>query len=401
MATIKYLIKGTKNPSNVYVRIRNGRSVDVTCPTKYLVNPIEWSKTKGQPKLKSESSKNLNADLELLRAKIVKRMNDNSVGNKIDLNWVKSIINPVDSNVKELPFDLVGYVDVYIDDKVNTATLSTIKKSKVFKQMLIRMMEETRENVLIENVDLNFKSRFEKYCFKHKYSPNTVARAIKFIKTICRHAKMNGLNTHYQLDDLKGKSQKVDHIHLTFDEIENIRLTKDLPEYLDNARDWLIVSCYTGQRISDFMRFNSEMIKEIESKKIIEFTQVKTGKEVPLPIHPIVNEILNKRNGEFPRRISDQKYNEYIKEVCKEAKLTDSVFGGKRNPETNRKQEGYYEKWELVASHIGRRSFATNFRGIIPTPYLISATGHSTEQQFLAYVGKSDTYNAIQLAEYF
>ncbi len=54
-----------------------------------------------------------------------------------------------------------------------------------------------------------------------------------------------------------------------------------------------------------------------------------------------------------------------------------------------------------VTSHIGRRSFATNNYGKIPTSLLISATGHSTEQMFLEYIGKTDTQKAMQLADYF
>jgi len=70
------------------------------------------------------------------------------------------------------------------------------------------------------------------------------------------------------------------------------------------------------------------------------------------------------------------------------------------NPETKRKEYGTFPKWELVTSHICRRSFATNYYGEIPTPLLISVTGHSTETQFLEYIGKTSTEQAIQLAEY-
>jgi hypothetical protein len=40
---------------------------------------------------------------------------------------------------------------------------------------------------------------FEKYCISVGYAPNTTARNIRFIKTFCRHAKANGVETHYQL----------------------------------------------------------------------------------------------------------------------------------------------------------------------------------------------------------
>jgi len=65
------------------------------------------------------------------------------------------------------------------------------------------------------------------------------------------------------------------------------------------------------------------------------------------------------------------------------------------------KETGIFEKWELVTSHIGRRSFATNFYGEIPTSYLIYVTGHSTESMFLNYIGKSNKDLALELTKYF
>lgn len=56
-------------------------------------------------------------------------------------------------------------------------------------------------------------------------------------------------------------------------------------------------------------------------------------------------------------------------------------------------------KYKAVSSHIGRRSFATNYYGKISTAHLITATGHSSEKQFLEYVGKAETQKALTFAE--
>ena len=149
-----------------------------------------------------------------------------------------------------------------------------------------------------------------------------------------------------------------------------------------------------------------EKNKEGVLKPLIEFTQKKTGKIMTIPLSSKVIEILNKRNGEFPHPISDQKYNQYIKEVCKLVGINEKVKGSKKlETETDskkyRKQSGTYEKWELVTSHIGRRSFATNYYGKIPTSFLIYVTGHSTEEMFLSYIGKSNKDIAMELTNYF
>ncbi|RPG55231.1 MAG: hypothetical protein CBC56_005720 [Flavobacteriales bacterium TMED96] len=117
--------------------------------------------------------------------------------------------------------------------------------------------------------------------------------------------------------------------------------------------------------------------------------------------------MLNKRNGSFPKKISDQKYNDYIKEVCQLAGITEVIHGGKSvnvgtiEKKSYRKKKGMYPKYELVTSHIGRRSFATNYYGKIPTPLLMSATGHSSEKQFLEYIKRDPIDNALMLAEMF
>ena len=58
---------------------------------------------------------------------------------------------------------------------------------------------------------------------------------------------------------------------------------------------------FTGQRISDFMRFNKEMIRVEKNKALIEFDQQKTGKTMTIPLHNKVMLILEKYNGDFPK----------------------------------------------------------------------------------------------------
>lgn len=139
--------------------------------------------------------------------------------------------------------------------------------------------------------------------------------------------------------------------------------------------------------------------------------QKKTSQKIVLPLHWQVKAILEKNNG-FPRKISTQKYNDYIKKVCQKVGLTEKIEGAKtidinntektkkKNPSLYRKQKGFFEKWELVSTHIARRSFATNHYGKLPTPVLMSATGHTTEKMFLAYIGKSSIDNAEILKNY-
>jgi len=402
MATIKFFIQSKNNPAGIYVRLREGRKIDAKAKTKYAINPNDWSAIKGQPKnLKDESFKKLNEDLTALSTKLLNHYNSSINKLAINSHWLKDFIEPP-QQAGSIPEKLLDYFDYYALHKKSTLKPSTYTKLHVNKHLLERFQKATKTEYLIKDVNAAFKLNFEAYCIKENYAPNTIARTIKFIKTICYHARNNGIETHFQLNSITAKIEKVEKIFLTIEEMNKIESSDKIKtEHLLNARDWLIISCETGQRVSDFMRFTKDQIRNEGKVPLIEFTQVKTGKIMAVPLSNRVRAILKKRNGDFPRKISDQRYNEYIKDVCKLAELSEKIQGSKIDKETNRKISGVFPKHELVTSHIGRRSFATNNYGRIPTSLLINVTGHSTESMFLEYIGKTVTEKAVQLAEYF
>ena len=46
-----------------------------------------------------------------------------------------------------------------------------------------------------------------------------------------------------------------------------------------------------------------------------------------------------------------------------------------------------FEKWQLVSSHTGRRSFCANmYKHGLPTLMIMSISGHKTEKSFLKYI---------------
>jgi integrase len=407
MATIKFFLQSDRNPSGIYIRLRDGRKIDAKAKTTFVVNPILWNNKTGFPKtgLKDEAKKKQCSDIEGHLIDFEKKLfsaYNNTLNSELSSKWLKDFINP-QAQTNVITNNLVNYFDHYLLHKKNEIGLASVKKLTVIKHLIERFQKSTKTEYLIKDIDTTFKLKFETYCLTELYAPNTIARTINFIKTICYHARNNGIETHYQLDSITTKYVKVEKIYLTKDELNQIENKVLENQNHLNARDWLLISCETGQRVSDFLNFKKEQIRYENNKPLIEFTQIKTGKIMTVPLSKKVMQILNMRNGEFPKEMSDQKYNVYIKEVCKLAKINQKVKGSisEVNEKIKRKKSGTYEKWQLVTSHIDRRSFATNNYGIIPTSLLIGATGHSSEKMFLEYIGKSDTQKALQLAEYF
>ena len=102
-------------------------------------------------------------------------------------------------------------------------------------------------------------------------------------------------------------------------------------------------------------------------------------------------EVIEMLKNNLPHKISLQKFNKYIKEVCNLSGLTELTEGYKLEVDDlkqRRKVFGKYPKWELMASHSLRRSFASNYYKRISTPVLMAITGHSRESDFLKYINK-------------
>lgn len=411
MATINLLIQSSKNPATIYIRLRDGKKIDLKAKTNFLINPLDWDKSKQRPLkklLRDINYANLETDLLAFKNNILMEYVKAKGIKEINSEWLKNCINPKEQE-KLHPNKLVEYIDTYIKFKENDVARATIVKCNVIKQLLIRYEKEIGKNILIIDVNNDFKVKFQNYCNKEGYSMNTTAKNLRYIKTFCKHAKSNGLNTHPQLDSMKTKYYKVEHIYLSKAEIKRIEKLNDetLTDGLKNAKDWLLISCYSGQRVSDFMRFKKSMIrlekdkKNGEKKALLEFTQIKTDQIMTIPLHKKIIKILKKYNGEFPKKISSQRYNEHIKKICEKAEIKELTSGTKFNQKTKLKETKMYPKWQLVTSHIGRRSFATNNYGKIPTSFLMYMTGHTTEKMFLNYIGKSNKDIALELTKYF
>ncbi len=411
MATIKCLIQSNKANANIYVRLSIDRNNVYKRRTGYVVNPDNWSQKKGAPKPNDESLKRLKTDLDDLCTKIEQKLNLATAQSiEINGNWLQDTIDEILNKKKKTDLDrLSNYFQFYIDslpNKVDSKGRRGVSKSTLTKYNTILgkikdFEKHQKKNYYVKDVDLKFRQDIIEYFTDvENLATNTTGRYIKFIKTVCYDARKIGIETNHQLDLIKGYTEKVPKIFLTFDELEIIERKKYIRAALENARDWLIIGCYIGQRVSDLLVLTKENIYNRNGLELIELTQRKTGKLVAIPLHPKVQEILERRNGNFPEKLSSQRFNEYIKDVAKLAEINQMIEGSCLDKETNRKKHGSYQKWELVTSHICRRSFASNFYGTIPTALLISITAHSTEKQFLEYIGKTTNDFADQIAKY-
>lgn len=298
---------------------------------------------------------------------------------------------PKDNQTKEAPVTLLKYFDIFINELPNRVNRKGHKLSEAMpvkygtiKNLFIDFCKHEGRDYDFQDMNSNFYNRFSAFMLNEKrYAVNTYGRAFKFLKTVLYEATTQGFNefTEYK-SFVTSISEESDSIYLTETELQNI-YKLDLSEKpgLDRVRDLFLIGCYTGLRFSDYTTISPDDIKG-DRLRVLE---QKTKGKVVIPLNPTVKEILNKYNFRLPKAISNQKFNEALKDIAKLADLNEIIVtnitkGGETQTEKR-------PKYRLVTSHVARRSFATNAvkRGVQPV-LIMAITGHKTEKEFWKYV---------------
>ncbi|MFQ9504801.1 MAG: tyrosine-type recombinase/integrase [Alistipes indistinctus] len=114
-----------------------------------------------------------------------------------------------------------------------------------------------------------------------------------------------------------------------------------------------------------------------------------------IPARPELLAILAKYDNRLPKSY-EQKVNKYIKEVAREAGITEKVEIS--YVENGEKKTRIVEKCDLVKTHTARRSGATNmYMAGIPTIAIMKITGHKTEKEFMKYIKITEEESAMEL----
>ena len=260
----------------------------------------------------------------------------------------------------------------------------------------IKMYERKNKVYLsFDDIDQSFLTLFVGFLQELNLATNTIAHKTITIKALMRAAVERGLTENTKWQFFKNATEDTEAVALNEDELERIRLC-NLSRHprLEKIRDLFLMECWTGLRFSDITRLQQEHIQE----GMIVIQQQKTNNYVTIPIHPVFRKIWERYNG-VPIIISNQKFNGHLKDVCKAARINESVL--KSITKGGKKITTMYKKWELVSSHTGRRSFATNlYKSGFPAISIMQITGHRTETSFLKYIKVTKKEHAELLAEH-
>jgi integrase len=273
--------------------------------------------------------------------------------------------------------------------KKGSAEGATTDGTATMHKTTFNILNKFNPDLDFQNIDLVFYNDFVSWLHSKNYSTNYIGRQFKNLKAVLHEAEARGIaiNPAIKTKYFANLAEEVEAIYLNESELAEIRAI-DLSNNpsLDKVRDLFLIGCFTGQRFSDWHKITPQNIKN----GFIEFVQQKNSTvsktTVNIPLHVVVKEIFEKYQGKLPKPLSNQKTNEYLKEVVKLApslhsiESTTSTRGGKKVTISK-------AKFELVSTHTARRSFATNsYLSGIPSRTIMDITGHKTDKDFMKYI---------------
>ena len=415
MPSFSYRIKSKEDKQvSIYVSFRPQNSKSVFSRTGFTVHPSQWSNSKKRAKPVSVELKNLNNKLSELEIFLADRLNEDiNLGVEITNKWLKKQIDRFNNKV---PTTDLSYLLNLMDDQIGNLHLKKakdgsmgLKKNTVKGYKDFRRVLEDYETYIDSNVKINEFGKeefdgFVKWLSEDKnYAKGEIGRKIKRLKGLLKYGAGKGLKLGISLEaidkEYSYKTKKYINV-ISEDEFFKILNLKGLPPYLENVRRWLLIGLNIGQRISDLQKIIKQDIRyDSDGIALIDVVQVKGEEPVTIPV--ILNPLIDILKHKFPYPISDQKFNDYMKEVCKRAGIDQIVKGYKMNPTTMRKELVEAPKYQLLASHDMRRSFATyHFDKGVSVNLIMKITGHKRESTFYEYIGRNpnkdhDAYNFL------
>jgi len=428
MPTVNFLIKSEKPHASIHVRFRDGTPIDLCKSIKLYTNPNCWDKTNGCVKntILEPNRMFINSKLKGLQAIIFKRyMEDVTEGEHIDSLWLVDVIDTY-YNQKDMNEDYKVYFSEFgkkwleecQDKRINASNRKLVTKGSLreYQQALntvIHFDKYYKTKTKFLKMDFNWHAKWLDFMTNiMQYSFNSMNNKLAIIKMVIREAKTDfNIRININVESKKFTvprmdENKPDDIYLDDHKIKVI-FYMDVEERLQRSKDLLIIACWTGLRISDFM--NNLNLDNMENGRV-NVKNKKTGKWVQFTLHPMIKAIIKKNEGKLPKSVSESKFNLDIKEITKLAGFTAETDGGVvkasgKNPITGknmkRKVYGKYFFNELVCSHIGRKSFSSNLTGRVSDEVIMNVAGWSDKKMKEHYNKKKKTQSAMEMDDYF
>lgn len=402
---ISFKLQGTKEIKKLAVRFYHNR-LDLSVALNVMLTEKEWDFDNQMVVNNNE----VTIALQELKTAILRQYNkDFCKGVLIDKIWLQKLVNTTFMRPKEEiglvspdhTIYLSDFATWWLENKSLGWNVSAKKKMdaglknqyKKFVSLLEDYQDEIGEKLQIRNVRISDMKSFVDFLETENYQVGTIERHVGRFRFFMNRALENDieLSQSYKQRIYFDKDDDIEGIYLNEREIQKIVNHDFSDNYdLEITKQNFIIGIHTGLRVSDFLRLDTSNM----SDGFFKIKTKKTGTKVIIPMHPEVKKVLDSNFGNLPPKVTKTDFNIHIKTICEKCEIDYLVYGKLFDKDLKRKKIGYFKKFQLISSHICRRSFATNNYGIVDDNVIKSICGWSAKSNQL------ENYNKTTKAEY-
>lgn len=370
--TVNFSLKKTKSRADgkcpVYVRCTmNNQRFELS--TGIFIISESWNDQKQLVIGRSEEAKILNNRLDKIRTRVQDIYNQTeSKGEPFTALHVKNRLLGVSNErgVLEILDIIIKGIEARIGSDYSEGTL---KHYKTTRERLFEFLKKRfgRNDIGISVVDYSFLNSFDIYLkTEYQLKPNTALTYHKHLKKAMNTGIAMNLISHNPYSSFKVSRNETHRDYLTIQELEQIRNKEISTLRMEIVRDIFFFACYTGLGYAELKKLNGTHIHQgNDGGEWIIIDRTKTDIRCRIPLLPQAKAILrkhepfpvNRNKGELLPVNSNQKMNEYLKELA-------SICGINKN----------------LSMHVARHTFATSITlsNGVPIETVSKMLGHTS-----------------------
>ncbi len=303
---------------------------------------------------------------------------------------------------------LFGHFEAYIEIKklegVSDGWMKKLKGALRSLQQFAAELGKMDFDFMELNRDWVIHFKAWRFASPREHGINHVSKDLSILRSVLTDAEIEcelDVNPKYKSKAFQLARVQTDEIALTMAELQAIAdLDLSHRKGRDLVRDNFVFGALTALRYSDWAVEQGHIVDvpDVEQvRKMISVITLKTKQTVLIPLAPVAIRILEKYDYNIPS-YTNQKSNEYLKEIAKLAGLDKEV-------KLKRSKAGKVivvtkKQYEVVKTHTARRTFVTIalFDLKIPPQYVMKITGHKTEKQLMEYARIGGEVAALEVA---
>ena len=412
----RLMIEATKankaGDCTVYVEVsvtkQGEKKKAVRIPTNIKINADSWSpKSQSVIRGKSKDYYKINQMLISQKELVTDIIAELSQKGRFQLTEIKQRYIEKTAPIIHGFFDIY---DAFLKVKVQSMTRNGVKDFKTLRTHLSGFEKDRRDKIILSEIDNVFFEKFEIYLSSLKitekskdsdeaktkpFADSTILKNLQTLRVFLnsQHDRGMPVNMAYKTYKIRSKESPAlitlepDEFRLLLKKVDNERLEK--------VRKLFVLQCSSGLRYSDAVKITKNHVRN----DTIYMNSTKTRQKLQIPLNANSREILTECNFNASSiTISNQKYNDYIKELCELVGITQPIM--RISYRGNKETQEPLKKHEIMSSHHGRRFFITQnlINGVRPE-VIMSMTGHVDFRSFKKYIAITEQtrVNAMDL----